>query len=301
MKKPIAFISHIHEDAAIAARLESVLREALLGGVDFFNSSNRQSIRAGDPWRDLVIEKLRECVAVLVVATPESVGRPWINFESGGAWVHGRAVIPCCVAGMTPESLPVPLSHLHALNIGAADDLRQLTRELAAFAELAAPTHINYEDIAAELNAIGTRTLVNVASAEFISWIGKAQLQPSRFAGNAECGVAHAEYIEPVDQETVEYALPHEYRKNITAGSSIRFSARIATPDYNVLSHCFASNSSADTLVDGASNTAYRMRFTCMGVLREMASRQPIDRDTVWEDHASFFVDEIEPVVGTVS
>jgi hypothetical protein len=58
MQKPTVFISHIHEEEVCANALEKVLRKALLGALDIFNSSNRKSIAAGDPWRDRIIETL---------------------------------------------------------------------------------------------------------------------------------------------------------------------------------------------------------------------------------------------------
>ena len=88
------FISHIHEDARISAALEDLIKESLLGGVEVFNTSNRVSLAPGEPWRDLIIQNLRGCVAALVVATPQSVSSPWINFESGGAWISEKRGIP---------------------------------------------------------------------------------------------------------------------------------------------------------------------------------------------------------------
>jgi hypothetical protein len=95
--KPTVFISHIHNDEAIANAIEVVLRNALLGAVNVFNSSNRRSLEPGDPFRDKIVETLKNSECTLVVASPDSVSSPWVNFEAGGAWVSGRRVIPCCV------------------------------------------------------------------------------------------------------------------------------------------------------------------------------------------------------------
>src|ERR1035441_10149569 len=125
MPKPLVFISHIHEDSSIATAIEDLIGTALLGSVEVFNTSNRASIAPGQPWRDLIIQNLTRCAAALIVSTPQSVVSPWVNFESGGAWVSEKQVIPCCARGMRISSLPAPLSHLQALEVAKPDDLRQ--------------------------------------------------------------------------------------------------------------------------------------------------------------------------------
>src|SRR5262249_32409834 len=146
LQKPIVFISHIHEEETCANALEQVLKRALLGALDVFNSSNRRSIATGDPWRDRIVESLKRAASVLVVASPNSVSSPWVNFEAGGAWISGTRVVPCCIKGMKPSSLPAPLSHLQALNLDSPEDLQQLITHLAASAGLDAPTEFNYPE-----------------------------------------------------------------------------------------------------------------------------------------------------------
>jgi|HubBroStandDraft_6_1064221.scaffolds.fasta_scaffold378054_2 hypothetical protein len=89
--KPTVFISHIHSDEATANTIDTELRSALLGAVNVFNSSNRRSLEPGDPFRDKIIETLKNSECTLVVASPDSVSSPWVNFEAGGAWVSGGA------------------------------------------------------------------------------------------------------------------------------------------------------------------------------------------------------------------
>ena len=64
-EKPTVFISHIHGEEHTANAVEAVLRKALLGAVDIFNSSNRRSISPGDPWRDRIVETLQRSTCVL--------------------------------------------------------------------------------------------------------------------------------------------------------------------------------------------------------------------------------------------
>jgi hypothetical protein len=146
MAKPTVFISHIHTEEQAANALESVLRKVLLGSLDVFNSSNRKSITSGDPWRDKIIQTLKNSTCVLVLASPDSVSSPWVNFESGGAWVADTRVVPCCIKGMEPSSLPAPLSHLQAVNLAHVDDLRTLIKLLADIAELDNPADFDADE-----------------------------------------------------------------------------------------------------------------------------------------------------------
>jgi hypothetical protein len=52
MARPTVLISHVSRESDTAVALENVLTEALLGGLDVFNTSNRTSLSVGDPWRD---------------------------------------------------------------------------------------------------------------------------------------------------------------------------------------------------------------------------------------------------------
>src|ERR1035438_9331733 len=144
MAKPLIFLSHITQDAAISIALEEFVRTTLLGGVEIFNTANNRSLTPGVEWRDHIVNSLRGCSAALVVATPESVTAPWINFESGGAWVAGKRVIPCCADGMKKRSLPAPLNHLQALEIDDPDDLEHLINLLAQTASLDNPANVDY-------------------------------------------------------------------------------------------------------------------------------------------------------------
>jgi hypothetical protein len=90
--KPIVFVSHVEEDAAVASEIKNWLEDNLLEGVEVFVSSD-EGIKPGDKWEDRIIEKLKICRIALVVCTQTSVRQPWINFEAGGAWVQGARVI----------------------------------------------------------------------------------------------------------------------------------------------------------------------------------------------------------------
>lgn len=137
--KPTVFISHIHSEANIAIWLKETISKALLGGINFFVSSDRVAIVGGDRWLNKIEEALKEAPIVLVLCSEQSIYRPWINFEAGGAWIAGKRVVPICHAGMLPSDLPEPIKSLQAYSLTNPIDLKDLTKLLAELAGLDAP------------------------------------------------------------------------------------------------------------------------------------------------------------------
>jgi hypothetical protein len=139
--KPLIFISHIHEEAELANALKARLSHMLLGGVNFFASSDRESIRGGDDWLIKIKDAISNACIVIVLVSPRSINRTWINFEAGAGWLHHR-VVPICHSGMQPSQLPKPLQHLYSFDIEDPYDLRDLCQLVAESADL----HIPEED-----------------------------------------------------------------------------------------------------------------------------------------------------------
>ena len=67
----------------------------------------------------------------IILASPESVKRPWVNFEGGAAYIRGIPVIPLCHSGMTPSKLPAPLNTLQGATASVEAELRAIFPVLA--------------------------------------------------------------------------------------------------------------------------------------------------------------------------
>jgi hypothetical protein len=120
------FISHIHEDEYIASALALFL-QSKLPATDVFVSSDQFRVRLGDDWQRKVRDALRAAKAVLAIFSPESVGRPWVNFEAGGAWFsEGKVLIPLCIGMIRPETLPKPYSNIQGAHLADAATLSYL-------------------------------------------------------------------------------------------------------------------------------------------------------------------------------
>lgn len=112
MKLPV-FISHIHEEQEVALAFKELVDSSFLGMIDTFVSSEASSMGMGAKWLDTISTALKRCVVEVIVCSPTSVLRPWIQFEAGAGWVRDIPVIPLCHSGLTPSSLPVPLNLLN--------------------------------------------------------------------------------------------------------------------------------------------------------------------------------------------
>lgn len=126
MDKPIIFISHITEEKDLALELKALLEESFLGMMDIFVSSDDSSISAGTRWLDNISNSLGNCSIELILCSPKSVKRPWINFEAGAGWVRNIPVVPLCHSGMEPNKLPIPLNLLQAIKLSEISGLKLL-------------------------------------------------------------------------------------------------------------------------------------------------------------------------------
>src|SRR3990172_4695206 len=102
------FISHIHEEAPLAMVLKEWLESSYAGQLDVFVSSDREDVPAGSKWLEEIDRALEQSSICVVLCSPASVIRPWINFETGSAWHKQIPVLPVCHSGQEKASLPAP-------------------------------------------------------------------------------------------------------------------------------------------------------------------------------------------------
>jgi TIR domain len=146
------FISHITEDATVAARLKLKLTEDFLGQLTVFQSSDTESIGAGEVWFSSLGDALRGSSVFIVLCSPRSIERPWVNFEAGAAWILKLPLIPVCFAGQRPGELPMPFSAHQALELADAPGLRRLYGRIAQILGFQLPAR-DYAELAADLIA----------------------------------------------------------------------------------------------------------------------------------------------------
>ena len=122
------FISHATANAELAGALAAALATAR-EGVTTFLSSRAGDIRADEEWLRGIERALQEADAYIVILTPESVLRPWVNFESGAAWFSGRQLIFVRIRALPTDDIPLPVA---TRQVYAIDDLAQFVAVLRA-------------------------------------------------------------------------------------------------------------------------------------------------------------------------
>lgn len=145
------FLSHYDKETDIAQAFQRVIEKAFLGMVDVFVSSDGKSIPPGRAWLDTVERTLRECAVFVVIASPESIERRWINFELGAVWMREIPIIPLLHSGLTTANLPRPLSDMSAV---VATDSKGLQRIIAEIAK-ALGSHVPTIDFKPFIDVVG--------------------------------------------------------------------------------------------------------------------------------------------------
>jgi len=119
---PGIFISHISEESAIAVALQELLRAAFPDAFVFV-SSDLASIPAGEDWYVTILNSVKEADVVLVLCSPLSTYREWINYEAGIGDGAGALVIPLVHGGLPKGKLSGPLSRKQAKSLESPDEL----------------------------------------------------------------------------------------------------------------------------------------------------------------------------------
>lgn len=150
-EKPLVFISHITEEKELAIEFKNLVDSSLLGMLDVFVSSDENSIGMGQKWLDNITSSLENCAIEIVICSPQSIKRPWINFEAGAGWIRKIPVITLCHSGIKPVDLPIPLNLLQGANANKDDELKQILSALANVLGAKCPP-VDFSDFVKKVN-----------------------------------------------------------------------------------------------------------------------------------------------------
>lgn len=126
MLKPTVFLSHSSTDKAYIKKVKEILSTRTSKTVDFFQSSDGESIPFGNNWVHKIEENLNKAKIMFVFISPKSVTSSWIYFESGFAYSKGINVIPVGICGVDIGQMKPPLNLLQGFNISNEDGLGNL-------------------------------------------------------------------------------------------------------------------------------------------------------------------------------
>jgi hypothetical protein len=147
------FVSFVTVESKFADLLQARLDRDFIGLVRVFVSKDATSIPVGSKWLDQLVAALNRSHLQLVICSSESVRRPWIHYEAGGAAVRGIEVIPLCHSGIRPEQLPVPLSMSEGVILTDPRGIEQLYTKISVLLGSSVPP-VDFAALAAEFQTL---------------------------------------------------------------------------------------------------------------------------------------------------
>jgi hypothetical protein len=170
--KPIVFISHISEEREIANALKKLIEDQYGGMVEVFVSTSPESIQPGQKWLDRINDALTACKLEIIIASPTSLRRPWVNFEAGAGWVREIPVIPICHSGMTFSKLPKPLDSFQAAIATDETTMNQIFTPIANAIGGRVPDQIDFTDFIQVVKSFEALTTQNESMAAVSGELG---------------------------------------------------------------------------------------------------------------------------------
>lgn len=148
---PTIFISHASEEIDLAIIIKSRLEMDFMGLPNVFVSSDGESILAGEKWLERINSVLSASDIEIILCSPTSLQRPWVNFEAGAGWIKGIPVIPICHSGISPSTLPVPLNMLQGINATDPMGWSLVYKRIAQIMGARIPNGLNFQTLIAEI------------------------------------------------------------------------------------------------------------------------------------------------------
>jgi hypothetical protein len=115
--KPIVFLSHSSANKVPLIALKELLDRRAAGAIDFFLSSDGQSIRFGRNWVARISDALAGAKLMFIFLSQQSVDSKWIHFEAGCAYANNIQVVPVCLPGLDLNRVSAPLNLLQGFNL----------------------------------------------------------------------------------------------------------------------------------------------------------------------------------------
>ncbi len=154
----LIFLSHIHEEAALAQKIQKQIEDEFSGFVEVFVSSDGKTIPAGANFLKRIEDGLINCIGAIYLISPISVKRNWINFELGAVWIRNSTsvknggpeipTIPFCHSGLTPGQLPMPLTNLSAIQSSNSAHLELAFKSIQTAVGGKGNLKTNFDDLA---------------------------------------------------------------------------------------------------------------------------------------------------------
>lgn len=136
---PLIFLSHFSHEAAVALALKNVLEEAFIGTLTVFVSSDGQSIPKGQDFPETIKKAIQASVYGLVLLSPDSVTRPWVNIEFGAFWALNKPITPLLHGALTYKQLEPPYNTINGTEATDLKGMNELVGNIATALKLKQP------------------------------------------------------------------------------------------------------------------------------------------------------------------
>jgi hypothetical protein len=126
------FISHSSKDSWIAKQIASLIEQkGRKYGINTFLDEN--DIEGGDFIPELIRENIKDCYEFVVLLSKNSIKRPWVWTEIGGAWLVEKRII-AILHEINPNELPDVISLYKAIDLNKFDDyLEELLKRVKEY------------------------------------------------------------------------------------------------------------------------------------------------------------------------
>jgi hypothetical protein len=146
------FVSHITEESPLAQVIKEWVETSFPGYLEVFVSSDIHDVPAGIKWRREIEAALEASQIFLVLCSPSSLPRPWINLETGCAWIKKIPIIPLCHSGQEKGLLPPRISEFQALLIDDPEFIDDLILSLSKALGISKFPRIDKERMKSEIS-----------------------------------------------------------------------------------------------------------------------------------------------------
>lgn len=121
--KNIVFLSHSSKDKKQLVEFKKALETKTNGTIEFFLSSDGQSIPLGRNWVASVGHSLDEAKLAFLLLTANSINSTWVAFEAGFMHAKGIRVIPVGLPGIELGQIPPPIGLLQGFNMHSHESM----------------------------------------------------------------------------------------------------------------------------------------------------------------------------------
>ncbi len=147
------FISHISEEQPLATVIKKWLDVAFPEKLDVFVSSDPDDISAGEDWLKKIRDAMNCSDLLIILYSPQSTFRPWINFEAGCGWIKEIPIIPICHSGLKFSEIEAPISNFQGLDIESTDFTKRFFGAVTKHAEFKQASRVSTDDFMREVKS----------------------------------------------------------------------------------------------------------------------------------------------------